>query len=99
MFLRTSRQISDSRASGHGLVHGLLILLMGLMLVACKSDTKLNPLPADAKILAFGDSLTYGTGALPEHSYPVVLHPSSPSRCFPCRTFPAIPSRSTLRTG
>lgn len=73
MFLRRNRKSIDNRAGGYGLGHGLLILLMGLMLVACKSDTKLNPLPADAKILAFGDSLTYGTGALPEHSYPVVL--------------------------
>lgn len=71
MLLHETGQISHNRAGG--LRHVLLIILVGLVLVACKSDAKLNPLPADGKILAFGDSLTYGTGALPEHSYPVVL--------------------------
>jgi len=71
MLLHETGQISDNRFGG--LRHVLLIILVGLVLVACKSDAKLNPLPADGKILAFGDSLTYGTGALPEHSYPVVL--------------------------
>lgn len=48
------------------------ILLWGLM--ACNTQTPmLNKLSDDAVILAFGDSLTYGTGAAPEHDYPTIL--------------------------
>ena len=51
----------------------LLLAGFALALVACKTTLRQNPIPSDGRILAFGDSLTYGTGALPEHSYPVVL--------------------------
>ena len=47
-------------------------LVIALALASC-SAPELEPLSSDAKILAFGDSLTRGYGAALEESYPTVL--------------------------
>ncbi|RPH48634.1 MAG: arylesterase [Desulfobacteraceae bacterium] len=47
--------------------------MVGTVLMACSSGAKSPRLAKDAVILAFGDSLTFGTGAAPAESYPAVL--------------------------
>jgi len=51
----------------------ILYLAIFTSISGCENDAHLAPLSTDAKIMAFGDSLTYGTGAPQNQSYPAHL--------------------------
>lgn len=51
----------------------LLALGVALAVSACSRDAAVTPLPAGSRVLALGDSLTYGTGATPQTAYPAAL--------------------------
>lgn len=48
-------------------------LLLSLALLACGRGQKLAPLAAGSTVLAFGDSVTFGTGAGPGEDWPSLL--------------------------
>jgi len=52
----------------------LIVILFILLISGCSEDSiSFEPIPEDGVILAFGDSLTYGTGVKRDDSYPSVL--------------------------
>lgn len=50
-----------------------MTLFIAFLLVACSTTDRLPRIPSDGVILAFGDSITYGTGAGQGESYPALL--------------------------
>lgn len=50
-----------------------ILLFILLLITSCSSSPRLSPLSPDARVLVFGDSITYGTGAAENESYPSVL--------------------------
>ncbi|MES0371622.1 MAG: arylesterase [Mariprofundaceae bacterium] len=53
--------------------YSLSLVVLVLLLVGCSSQPEISRLSSDATILAFGDSLTYGSGAGRDESYPARL--------------------------
>lgn len=65
---------SNGKSVSYNLSAGLAALTVVCLLSGCgKPQHPLDKLPDDAVILAFGDSLTYGTGASSGHDYPHLL--------------------------
>lgn len=54
-------------------IHRIIYLLLAFSLAGCDSTPQLQPLGKDAVVLAFGDSLTFGTGTDRQKAYPARL--------------------------
>lgn len=56
-----------------GFIRACLVCVLLSLITACGDEPKLKALSSNDVILAYGDSLTYGTGVSPPQSYPAVL--------------------------
>jgi acyl-CoA thioesterase-1 len=67
------KQAENSVHQPRGGISVLPLLILLLAFGGCTDQPKLLPIPGDGIMLAFGDSLTYGTGVPAHESYPAVL--------------------------
>jgi len=73
MGLMESRPPNLARPPQLGALFAMLLVAAMSLASGCSQQVKLPPLATDAVVLAFGDSLTYGTGANESESYPAQL--------------------------
>lgn len=69
----TSSSGSSAGSELSRLLGRLAVVIVALAIVGCDRKPSLPSLPSGATVLAFGDSLTFGTGATERESYPAVL--------------------------
>jgi lysophospholipase L1-like esterase len=55
------------------MIKQIIIILLINAMTSCSDQATLQPLDSNATILAFGDSLTYGTGSSINNAYPAAL--------------------------
>ena len=63
----------SSRNNRFDMMRRILGFIMVILLCSCSRTPQLPKLHSDAVVLAFGDSITFGTGSSNSESYPTVL--------------------------